>query len=172
MLSLVTYLQRDSVLRGLTTNLPIREAAASIFPAVLTTQGTSIVFCCIALCLHKRVSLEKNATGALLDILSSQRSSLSSEWYYYGWSRLEVLNGCHVGCQFYLRRDDSPVFQTRHCQFGEDLVGSSRFHGDTSCNWHLAIQQQDWRLACPQGEQSRNIAYNRIRLDETCIQRV
>jgi putative MATE family efflux protein len=37
-LSLTTYLQRDSVLRGLTTNLAVRQASAAIFPAVLVTQ--------------------------------------------------------------------------------------------------------------------------------------
>ncbi|KAL3922730.1 MAG: hypothetical protein SGILL_002050 [Bacillariaceae sp.] len=37
-LSLTTYLQKDSVLRGLTTNMNVQKAAAAIFPAVLTTQ--------------------------------------------------------------------------------------------------------------------------------------
>jgi Na+-driven multidrug efflux pump len=37
-LSLTTFLQQDSILRGLTTNRAIRSAAASIFPAVLLTQ--------------------------------------------------------------------------------------------------------------------------------------
>lgn len=37
-LSLTTYLQKDSVLRGLTTNVAVQEAAAAIFPAVLLTQ--------------------------------------------------------------------------------------------------------------------------------------
>ena len=37
-LSLVTFAQRESVLRGLTTNVAIRQAAASIFPVVLVTQ--------------------------------------------------------------------------------------------------------------------------------------
>lgn len=37
-LSLTTFLQRDSILRSLTTNTAIRSAAASIFPAVLLTQ--------------------------------------------------------------------------------------------------------------------------------------
>jgi putative MATE family efflux protein len=37
-LSLTTYLQRDSVLRGLTTNVAVQTASATIFPAVLTTQ--------------------------------------------------------------------------------------------------------------------------------------
>lgn len=37
-LSLTTFLQRDSILRGLTTNLAIREASTVIFPAVLLTQ--------------------------------------------------------------------------------------------------------------------------------------
>jgi putative MATE family efflux protein len=37
-LSLTTYLQRDSVLRGLTTNVAVQQASAAIFPAVLTTQ--------------------------------------------------------------------------------------------------------------------------------------
>ena len=39
-LSLTTYLQRSSILKGLTTNLEVRNAAASIFPVVLITQGT------------------------------------------------------------------------------------------------------------------------------------
>eukprot|EP00536_Pseudo-nitzschia_multiseries_P007217 jgi/Psemu1/195053/e_gw1.166.64.1 len=37
-LSLTTFFQRDSILRGLTTNLAIREASTVIFPAVLLTQ--------------------------------------------------------------------------------------------------------------------------------------
>ena len=37
-LSLTTYLQRSKVLAGLTSNLPVREAAACIMPAVLATQ--------------------------------------------------------------------------------------------------------------------------------------
>lgn len=37
-LSLLTFLQRDSVLRGLTTDVGIREASRIIFPAVLATQ--------------------------------------------------------------------------------------------------------------------------------------
>ena len=37
-LSLTTFLQRDSILRGLTTNTAIRDASATIFPAVLLTQ--------------------------------------------------------------------------------------------------------------------------------------
>ena len=37
-LSLTTFLQRDSVLRGLTTNEAVRGASAAIFPAVLLTQ--------------------------------------------------------------------------------------------------------------------------------------
>lgn len=37
-LSLTTFLQKDSILRGLTTNTAIREASAVIFPAVLLTQ--------------------------------------------------------------------------------------------------------------------------------------
>jgi len=37
-LSLVTYLQQENVLIGLTTNLPVREVAMAIFPAVLVTQ--------------------------------------------------------------------------------------------------------------------------------------
>ena len=38
LLSLTTFLQRDSVLRGLTTNPAVRDASAAIFPAVLVTQ--------------------------------------------------------------------------------------------------------------------------------------
>jgi uncharacterized membrane-anchored protein len=38
-LSLLTFFQRESVLRGLTTDLSIREASRIIFPAVLVTQG-------------------------------------------------------------------------------------------------------------------------------------
>lgn len=38
-LSLTTYLQRASILKGLTTSLAVQEAAAAIFPAVLVTQG-------------------------------------------------------------------------------------------------------------------------------------
>lgn len=37
-LSLTTYLQRDSVLRGLTSSVPVREMSKAIFPAVLATQ--------------------------------------------------------------------------------------------------------------------------------------
>jgi Na+-driven multidrug efflux pump len=37
-LSLTTFLQKDSILRGLTTNTAIREASSIIFPAVLATQ--------------------------------------------------------------------------------------------------------------------------------------
>jgi hypothetical protein len=42
-LSLLTFFQRDGVLRGLTTNAGIREASAAVFPVVLVTQGESIV---------------------------------------------------------------------------------------------------------------------------------
>jgi putative MATE family efflux protein len=38
LLSLTTFLQRDSVLAGLTTNVAVRQASAAIFPAVLVTQ--------------------------------------------------------------------------------------------------------------------------------------
>ena len=38
-LSMLTYFQRESVLRGLTTDAGIREASRVIFPAVLITQG-------------------------------------------------------------------------------------------------------------------------------------
>lgn len=37
-LSLTTYLQRESVVKGLTTNLAVQSAAKTIFPAVLVTQ--------------------------------------------------------------------------------------------------------------------------------------
>ena len=37
-LSLTTYFKQDSILRGLTTNVAIRDAAATIFPVVLVTQ--------------------------------------------------------------------------------------------------------------------------------------
>jgi len=37
-LSALTFVQRDSVLRGLTSNVDVREAARSIFPVVLVTQ--------------------------------------------------------------------------------------------------------------------------------------
>lgn len=38
-LSLTTWLQKESILNGLTTNPDIRAAAASIMPIVLVTQG-------------------------------------------------------------------------------------------------------------------------------------
>jgi Na+-driven multidrug efflux pump len=38
LLSLTTFLQKDAVLRGLTTNEAVRSASAVIFPAVLVTQ--------------------------------------------------------------------------------------------------------------------------------------
>ncbi len=38
-LSLITFFQREGVLRGLTTDVSVREASAIIFPAVLITQG-------------------------------------------------------------------------------------------------------------------------------------
>jgi putative MATE family efflux protein len=37
-LSLTTFIQRDSVLSSLTTNVAVRQASAAIFPAVLVTQ--------------------------------------------------------------------------------------------------------------------------------------
>lgn len=37
-LSMVTYAQRKSVLRGLTTSIDVQNAAAVIFPAVIATQ--------------------------------------------------------------------------------------------------------------------------------------
>lgn len=37
-LSLTTYLQQTSILRGLTTNLQVRAASQAIFPVVLVTQ--------------------------------------------------------------------------------------------------------------------------------------
>ena len=43
-LSLLTFFQRDGVLRGLTTNADIREASAAVFPVVLITQGESVFF--------------------------------------------------------------------------------------------------------------------------------
>lgn len=39
LLSLTTFLQRSSVVAGLTNSIPIREAALSIFPVVLVTQA-------------------------------------------------------------------------------------------------------------------------------------
>ena len=39
LLSLVTYLQKKSILSGLTTNPIVQDAAAQIFPVVLITQG-------------------------------------------------------------------------------------------------------------------------------------
>ena len=42
-LSLFTFFQRESVLRGLTTDAGIREASRIIFPAVLVTQGEKYV---------------------------------------------------------------------------------------------------------------------------------
>ncbi|CAB9512790.1 Protein DETOXIFICATION [Seminavis robusta] len=38
LLSLTTFFQRDSILRGLTSNAAIRDASAAIFPVVLVTQ--------------------------------------------------------------------------------------------------------------------------------------
>lgn len=38
LLSLTTFFQRDSVLKGLTSNVDVRNAAAAIFPVVLVTQ--------------------------------------------------------------------------------------------------------------------------------------
>ena len=38
-LSLLTFFQKESVLRSLTTDTGIREASRIIFPAVLVTQG-------------------------------------------------------------------------------------------------------------------------------------
>lgn len=38
-LSVLTFFQKESVLRGLTTDSSIREASRIIFPAVLVTQG-------------------------------------------------------------------------------------------------------------------------------------
>lgn len=38
-LSLLTFFQKESVLRGLTTDAGIREASRVIFPVVLVTQG-------------------------------------------------------------------------------------------------------------------------------------
>jgi len=38
LLSLTTFLQKNNVLQGLTTNLAVRDVASSIFPAVLATQ--------------------------------------------------------------------------------------------------------------------------------------
>lgn len=37
-LSLLTFFQQDSILAGLTTNLAVRDASATIFPIVLATQ--------------------------------------------------------------------------------------------------------------------------------------
>jgi Na+-driven multidrug efflux pump len=38
LLSLTTYFQRGSILKGLTSSAPVREASALIFPVVLITQ--------------------------------------------------------------------------------------------------------------------------------------
>lgn len=43
-LALTTYFNRASILQSLTTNVPVREAAAGIFPAVLVTQGVYSVY--------------------------------------------------------------------------------------------------------------------------------
>lgn len=48
-LSLLTFFQKESVLRGLTTDASIREASRVIFPAVLVTQGELLVLFHIAL---------------------------------------------------------------------------------------------------------------------------
>jgi hypothetical protein len=89
-LSLLTYFQRDGVLRGLTTNTAIREASAAVFPVVLITQGE----------LKLRV-LPSLSAPAIVDVYSqpriffrffapmifdsSQRSRVSRQWHYYGW---------------------------------------------------------------------------------------
>jgi len=44
-LSLLTFFQREGVLRGLTTDIGVREASAIIFPAVLITQGENFLSC-------------------------------------------------------------------------------------------------------------------------------
>ena len=41
-LSLLTFFQRESVLRGLTTDVAVRETSKIIFPAVLATQGEEL----------------------------------------------------------------------------------------------------------------------------------
>lgn len=43
LLSLTTMIQQNNVLAGLTSSLPIREAAKTIFPVVLFTQGTFLL---------------------------------------------------------------------------------------------------------------------------------
>ena len=45
-LSLLTFLNKESVLRGLTTNAGIWEGSRVIFPRVLVTQGECFRFCC------------------------------------------------------------------------------------------------------------------------------
>lgn len=82
-LSLTTFLQRNRVIAGLTSSLPIRQAALAIFPAVLVTQGlyihivlaySSFLFLALTLNLKK---WKHNST---------ERTSLSSKWNHHGWA--------------------------------------------------------------------------------------
>ena len=50
-LSLLTFCQREGVLRGLTTDVGVREASAVIFPAVLITQGEFVLYFIRTTCL-------------------------------------------------------------------------------------------------------------------------
>ena len=58
-LSLLTFFQKESVLRGLTTDASIREASRVIFPAVLVTQGEI----CFLLCCFDSFSLYSRNTN-------------------------------------------------------------------------------------------------------------
>lgn len=86
-LSLLTFFQKESVLRSLTTDASIREASRVIFPAVLVTQGKiCFVLCCFGSCL---LFLKKTNEH---DAYSSQRPCIPSEWYHHGRLRLEIHN--------------------------------------------------------------------------------
>jgi len=43
-LSALTFVQRNSVIQGLTSNVAVQQASIAIFPAVLATQGSFYLF--------------------------------------------------------------------------------------------------------------------------------
>lgn len=87
-LSLTTYLQRTSILNGLTTNPAVRTAAASIFPAVLVTQGKYSDIPLNSLLQN----LDLTVWAPLLAVLlfSTEGTRIPRKWNHHGGFRLAI----------------------------------------------------------------------------------
>ena len=127
-LSFITHLQKDSVLRGLTTDLSIREASGGVFSAVLVTQvlkglaypcnGVVMVRVSSIVCVCKLFCTDPHNQKPL------------------GGARLEVHHVGDVAGKHRLRWNGPNMGQGRNRHFGQDMVGLSGFHGYTGGHKH------------------------------------